>query len=74
MKISYTHYKNFGSYAPKCPADRDGFIAYHKSLQYQDASDAQLIAWSDSNSQLVRNAVEIENSNRKVLAFAALSF
>lgn len=66
MKKSYTHRTNFGSFAPDCIIDPDGFIGYHNSTRYSSATEEQLAQWTKNGPKLVCAAVEIERTNRAI--------
>lgn len=64
MTIAKCHISNFGSFGGGLPADFCGYVTYHKSARYSNASEDQLGEWSSSRYQAVRNAVEIERAER----------
>jgi hypothetical protein len=66
MKTRSYHVSNFGSFRPAASADTDGYVTYHDSPRYRDATDDQLEAWLDSRVAAVRNAAATEIAERKL--------
>lgn len=64
MKTKKTHVNNFGKFCPQCAADTEGFITYHDSDRYSEASEEQLVIYGESGSPLVRRAVAVERACR----------
>lgn len=52
---------------PKVTYDSLGYVRYHASTRYFNASDAQLDIWKESGSVLVRNAAESEIAARVMM-------
>lgn len=70
MNTNTTHISNFGSFAPRgASIDREGYIHYHDSDRYAEASDTQLEQWLALGSAIVRNAAAIEMAERALNAW-----
>ena len=67
MKTKSYHISNLGSYAPRAAvADPEGYVTYHDSARYAEASDEQLDAWAESRNAAVRNAALTEQAERRL--------
>ena len=65
MKVRTVHVNNFGNFAPP-GSDYQGYITYHDDPRYEEATDAQLQQWLNSNVPLVQAAVRVERANRAI--------
>ncbi len=64
MKTKTYHITNLGSFAPRGCAGRDGYVIYHDSPRYRNATYEQLAEWSESKTKAVRNAAKTELAER----------
>lgn len=66
MKTKAYHITNLGAFAPHGCAGRDGYVTYHDSPRYADATDAQLEQWVHKGRKAVRNAALTEIAERQI--------
>jgi hypothetical protein len=52
---------------PNVKYDSQGYVKYHASTRYYNASDIQLDIWKESGSMLVRHAAEAEIAARVMM-------
>ena len=66
MKTTTFHPTNFGTFAPNCSTDSEGFVHVHDSPRYAKASEEKLQEYLSSRLFLVRNAAKTEVASRKL--------
>lgn len=67
MKTATYHVSNFGSFLGRVEADTEGYVSYHDSKRYKNASDEQLEDWQENGRTLaVRNAAATEIAERRL--------
>ena len=65
MKTKSYHYTMLGSYTPAAATrDSQGYITYHDSPRYAQATAEQIDEWSESSNTAVRNAAVTEIAER----------
>lgn len=69
MKTQKYHTSNLGKFAPTEHSDRQGYVTYHDSPRYTNASNEQLQEWLESRSALVRAAAATEIAERDIAAW-----
>ena len=74
MKSRRYHVSVFGRIFPQgVSVDGDGYVYYHDSSRYGEASKEQLSKWCASRYILVRNAALTELADRRVSEWRASS-
>jgi len=64
MRVKKYHATNLGSFAPTEIADVEGYVTYHDSHRYADATEEQLAEWAASRLTAVRAAAVTEQAER----------
>lgn len=64
MKTKSYHISNLGSFAPSAATTEDGYVTYHDSPRYGEATDEKLNEWAKSRTKTVRNAAVTEIAER----------
>lgn len=68
-KTNSYHVSNLGKFAPREIADKDGFVLYHDSPEYERMDLAELIKASTHRVKIIRNAAITEIATRKLQAW-----
>ena len=66
MKTAACHYSNFGVFGQSLPRCMNGYVTFHNSPRYAEASTHQLIEWEKSRLRLVRVAAKVEIASRQL--------
>lgn len=69
MRTDKYHISTWGKFAPHVPVDQEGYVVYHVSPRYQQATTQQLEAWLTSRLAAVRAAAATELAQRKLSAW-----
>lgn len=64
MKTKSYHISNLGSFAPSSATVENGYVTYHDSPRYRNATEDQLNEWSGVRTKAVRNAAVTEIAER----------
>ena len=66
MYTASFHISNFGMFSRGFSTDDGGFVRYHVSDRYDQATADQLKIWTRSRSKAVRNAAWAEINQRRI--------